>query len=211
MNEKRKLVVVGAGGHGRVLIDAILKAGWIVDGIVDPLLVKKSRFRDIEVLGDDGWFDEASSKDVLLFNGVGANPDVTSRQAVFESLCKRGWDFGTLIHPFTSIGVEVMLGAGSQVMAGVVLQPGTCIAKNVVINSGALVDHDCCIGNHVFVAPGVVICGNVTVGDSTFLGVGCKIIPNIKIGSNVVVAAGSVVTRDIPNQSKVKGIPASKY
>lgn len=206
----KKVFLLGGGGHGRVVLDALLASGVNVAGVLDPDLKVGDQVFGVSVMGGDEFLDRAAPTDVLLVNGLGANPCVRRRKRLCEDLKARGFSFGAVRHPSAVIGRECGFGEGSQIMAGAVLQSRVRIGDNAVINTRAGVDHDCVTGAHAFVSPGVVLCGNVLVGESAFIGSGAVVLPGIEIGANVVIGAGAVVIKSVPDGWIVAGNPAVK-
>lgn len=205
---ERRLLLLAAGGHGSVLLDALHACGADVYGIIDPGKPVGMSIFNVPVLGDDAWLDQAIPDDFVLVNGIGASPRSASRRRLFETWKNRGFDFLSVRHPFTFVGREVNVGEGGQVMAGAVLQCGVSIEPNVVINTRASIDHDCTIGAHTFVGPGVTLSGGVSVGSNAFLGAGAVVLPGISIGNEAIIGAGAVVTRDVCGSELVCGNPA---
>ena len=206
---KGRILLLAAGGHGSVLLDALLASGLNIDGIIDPGKAIGSILFDAPVLGGDDLLDQTDPADVLLVNGIGANPFTNLRGSFFKKWKHLGFDFVSVKHPSVNLGRETLLSEGSQIMAGSVLQCRVEIGDNAVINTRASVDHDCKIGAHVFIGPGAILCGDVYVGENVFIGAGAVVLPGVNVGSNAVVAAGAVVTRDIPIGEFVAGNPAT--
>lgn len=204
----RPIYMLGAGGHGHVVLDALLQSGKRVAGILDPGLKPGQEIFNVPVLGSDRWLDGVNAADVLLINGLGALPGSHGRRELFEMCKKRGFSFLTLCHPSALLGRDSLLAEGCQIMAGAVLQCRAGIGENAVINTRASVDHGCHIGAHAFVSPGVVLCGEVHVGDQAFIGAGAVILPRIEIGTGAIVGAGAVVVRPVPAGFIVGGNPA---
>ena len=206
----KPVYLLGGGGHGRVVLNALLSSGVNVAGVLDPNLKVGDLVFGVPVRGGDEFLDQLSPESVLLVNGLGANPYVDNRKRLFEEMKTRGFLFDVVRHPSAVIERECNLGASSQIMAGAVLQNRIQIGDNAVINTHASVDHDCVIGTHTFVSPGVVLSGEVLVGESVFIGAGAVVLPGIEIGVNVVIGAGAVVIKSIPNGWIVAGNPATK-
>jgi len=203
-----RLIVIGAGGHGLVVIDALLSAGETIAGIIDPRLPAGDRLWDIEILGGDEVLKRLDAAGVRVVNGVGANPRTDVRRRVFDDARARGFRVHAVRHPAAVVRREVAVGEGSQIMAGATVQPGVTIGANAVINTGACIDHDCVLEAHVFVSPGAVLSGTVTVGEGAFIGAGAVVIPGVRIGATAIVGAGAVVTRDVAAGVTVVGNPA---
>ena len=202
----RKCVLLGAGGHAKVVVDALKSRDLKIDGVVAPELANDHSFwRGLKVLGDDDWLIGQEPKEFILLNGVGGLPGNCLRQSLFDRFKSAGFEFQTVIHPNTTIGSEVTLGEGSQIMAGVVLQVGSHIGDNTIINTGATVDHDCQIGKSVHIAPGVNVSGEVVIEDEVHLGTGASVIQGVTIGMRSIVGAGTVVVQSLPMASKVVG------
>jgi len=205
---ERPVYVVGAGGHGGVVIDALLCMDVRVAGVIDPRLARDSAIFGVRVVGDDAWLDRCDPAEVLLANGVGRTPHESARQEIFERLERRGFGFIAVRHPSATVGRDATLGDGSQVMAGAVVQCRARIGRNTVINTRASVDHDCAVGDHAFIGPGATLCGEVTIGSGAFLGAGAIVLPGIAVGERAVVGAGAVVARAVADGARVRGVPA---
>ena len=202
-------ILVGAGGHAKVLLDCLRRQGTDVLGFLDadPAL-RGTAYCGLPVLGSDAELDRYVPGSVLLVNALGSTRPAANRRAIYDGLKASGHMFATVVHPAAAVGAGVVLGEGAQVMAGVVIQPDASIGANAILNTGAIVDHDCVIGAHVHVAPGCVLSGGVRVGDGSHLGTGAVVIQGIKIGAGCLVAAGAVVVRDVPDGAEVMGVPA---
>jgi UDP-perosamine 4-acetyltransferase len=200
----KPVIILGGGGHARVVIDALRCAGHVIAGVIDPKPeVADALPKGIGWLGKD--LSQAKPGEVVLAIGVGSldvgakNP----RPRLFQEAKAGGFQILSFRHPSAIVAGDVALGEGSQIMAGAILQPGVRTGVNCIVNTGARLDHDCRIGDHVHVAPGVVLSGTVEVGDGAHLGTGAIVIQNIKIGAEAMIAAGAVVTRDVPAQARV--------
>lgn len=197
-----KLVIIGAGGHGRVIADIAAKNGYTDISFVDdnalgecmgiPIVGKSS---DIERLND-------GITDFVI--GIGNN---AIRKAVAE---KHKVNWVTLIHPSARIAASVSLGEGCVVMAGAIVNPCAAIGKHAIVNSGAIVEHDCHLGDFVHVSPGATVCGSVELGESTWICAGACVINNVSICADSVVGAGAVVTETIKEKGTYVGVPARK-
>ncbi|HEY8035321.1 MAG TPA: acetyltransferase [Methylobacter sp.] len=210
----KPVIVLGGGGHAKVLIDILRRLNCPLLGIVDPNLSVGCVLHGLNVLGVDGVVFDYSKEEVDLVNGVGSLPkDKGLRASLFNTFNAKGYRFKTLVDPTAFIAADVELSDGVQVMAGVIIQAGTEIAENTIVNSGAIVEHDCRIGQHVHIAPGAVLSGTVKVSDYVHIGTGANIIQGISIGSNSIIGAGSVITQDIagnqivyPPRSQIRSI-----
>lgn len=206
------IIVLGAGGHAKVLIDSLLAVSAIITGIADPDEKRLgTNVLGIPVLGADDVVAGFSPSEVRLVNGLGSVGLPVNRQQLFEQFKELGYTFATIIHPSAVIAPDVVLGEGAQVMAGAVIQPGCIIGINTIINTRSSIDHDCTIGDHVHIAPGVILSGTVRTGSGVHIGTGATIIQGISIGDNCLVAAGTVVAKNIADGLMVRGVPAREF
>lgn len=203
------VLVLGAGGHAKVLVEALLAGAAVVAGIVDadPKL-NGMQLLGVPVLGGDELIETFPPSEILLVNGIGSVGLPVRRRELFELFKNRGYRFATVVHPSAIIASDVELEEGAQIMAGAVIQPGSRIGSNAVINTRVSVDHDCSIGAHTHIAPGVTLSGAVTVGASSHVGTGATVIQGVTIGSHSVIGAGTLVLKDVPSSVTVVGVPA---
>jgi UDP-perosamine 4-acetyltransferase len=206
----KPIYLVGGGRHGKVVLDTLLTAGVRIEGIVDPALPVGTLVFGVPVVGDDHYLDNVSPDQAMVINGIGGRPSNDVRKRVSLALKARGFEFHSAHHPQASIGRDCLLTAGSQIMAGAVLQYGVSLGENVVINTRASIDHGCQVAAHTFIAPGVVLCGDVSVGEGVFIGAGAAIMPEVKIGAGAIIGGGAVVIKNVPAGWKVAGNPADK-
>lgn len=203
------VIILGAGGHAKVLIEALLASSAVITGVVDPnLKLAESSILGVQVLGGDEVVNEFPPSEIQLVNGLGSVGFPVKRQQIFERFTSMGYNFATVIHPSVVIASDVVMGEGVQIMAGAVIQPGCIVGDNAIINTRASVDHDCNIGNHVHIAPGVTLSGGVTVGEASHIGTGATVIQGINIGGGCVIGAGALVLKDVPSFITVVGVPA---
>jgi len=205
----RPKIIIGAGGHARVLISVLKTLNINILGIVDVEFNKiGNRLKDIPVLGNDDKILSYLPDDIELVNGIGSVSSTEKRKDIYAKFKNDGYSFANIVHPSAIIMNEVTLGEGVQIMAGVIVQTGCVIGDNAIVNTGAIVDHDCIIGDHVHLAPGVVLSGGINIGDMTHIGAAATVIQGVEIGQRVVVGAGAVVITDIPSGVKALGVPA---
>lgn len=202
-----RILLLGGGGHARVLWSIIQKWEAQVVGFTDPTGGSKG-IGGLRHLGGDDVVRTFEPSSILLINGLGSVSRPTARRRLFDSFRGHGYAFLSVIHPDAIVDELVTLGSGVQVFAGAVLQPGVEIGANAIVNTRASVDHDCLIGRHVHVAPGVTLSGDVRVGEETHIGVGATVVQGVRIGAKAVVGAGAVVLRDVPAGTTVVGVPA---
>lgn len=193
------LIIIGAGGHARVLLEALRLTSCKVLGFVDPAFEKGAQGPDdLPVLGGDEALKGFSTSGVQLVNGIGSVGSTRSRADAYRRGKDAGFSFARVVHPSAFVSATATLGEGVQIMAGCVVQTGAEIGPNSLVNTRASLDHDCRIGETVHIAPGVTLSGNVRVGDRTHIGTGAVVIQGISIGADSLVAAGAVVYRDLP-------------
>ncbi len=204
----RKIIVYGASGHAKVLLDILERMSeYEIGGLIDdnPELAGQQVF-GYRVLGGQEILSEVKALGVeACIVGIGDN---TIRGALANRLVEHGLDLISAIHPSACISRDVHMGPGCAMMANAVVNADSLLGANVIVNTGATVDHDNVIGDCVHISPGVHLAGGVVVGAYSHLGTGVVVIPNISIGENVSVAAGSVVTKDLPDGIVAAGVPA---
>ncbi len=204
MSEDKKLVIIGAGGHGKVVADIAEKCGYT----------------DISFLDDNasgsciGFPITGKTEDIMkyvpeydFFVAVGNS---AAREKITEEVESAGGKIVSLIHPDSVIGKCVEIGKGTVVMAGVVINPGTEIGKSVIINTSSSVDHDCNIGDYSHIAVGAHVCGTVNIGTHVWVGAGSTVINNVDICDNCFIGAGAAVVKNIAESGKYIGVPAKK-
>lgn len=203
------LVIIGAGGFGREVLDVVeaLEAagnrldfrGFLDDGDVDADRLAR---RGATLLGDVASFEGHADRFVI---GIGAG---IIRARIAEVLELAGGSAVTLVHPTATVGGDTDIGAGCVVTAGARLTTNVRLGRHVHIHLNTTIGHDSCIGNFVSIFPGATISGDVTVGDHVTIGTGANIINGVRIGEGAYIGAGAVVTRDIEPGVTVAGVPA---
>lgn len=188
------MILYGASGHAKVIIDTLEALGKKIDFIVDdnPNLTELMGY---EVRRNTGVYDAA-------IISIGS---CQIRKKVVEELKVQKWE--TAIHPSAVISPHAVVGEGTVVMANAVVNSSASIGKHCIINTGATVDHDVQIGDYVHVAPGVNISGGTTIGEGSWIGVGTCVKQGVKIGKGCMIGAGSVVVKDIPDGVVAFGNP----
>ena len=211
---KKKIIIIGGGGHAKVLIDLIDKSNkFQIVGIVDPKKNKNEKINGIKVLGNDNVLPKYQKKGVkFLALGVGADAHkLKNRVLIWEKLRKQGFKFPALIHKNTIISKNTEIGEGAQIFCYSVVNSGASIGANVVLNTNSIIEHGCKISDNVFTGSRVTICGDVKVERNSFIGANVCILPKVQIKKNVVIAAGSVVINNIGKNKKIKGVPAKEF
>lgn len=201
----RPIVVIGAGGHAKVVIECLRYAGWNIIGCtdVDP---SPRNCAGVPVLGDDGVLGKLRSDGVAhAFCALGANG---LRERIGRRLIGDGFDLPFVRGPGTNLSASARIGAGTILMPGATINVDTCVGALAIINTNASVDHDGMIGDAAHIGPGSALAGEVAVGARSFIATGSSVIPRISIGTDVVVGAGSTVIRDIADRAVAFGNPA---
>jgi len=195
---KQKLIIIGGGGHAKVIIDAVLAGDkYEVHGIIDQKLAVGTKVLGVPVLGTDSMLSELFGQGIKnAFIGVGSIGDTSVRRDIYEKLKSVGFNLPVIIHPKAVVARDVEFGEGTFVAASATINPGTKIGKNVIINTSSSIDHDSRIGDFVHIAPGAVLCGTVTVGERTHIGLGANVVQSVNIGKNCFVPAGILVKND---------------
>ncbi len=203
------VIILGGGGHGRVVADLLRAMGRTVLGYTDAENAEaKQAAMGVEFLGPDEEVMQTSPGEVLLAVGLGGIGDTGPRQRMFERFKADGYRFATAVHPTAIVAEGVTIGEGSQIMAGAIINPGGRIGVNAVINTGAVIDHDADIGDHVHIATGAVLSGGVKVGSRAHIGTGAAVIQSVTICAGALIAAGATVTGDVAAGKRVAGTPA---
>jgi len=199
-----RIVGVGAGGHAKVLLDAV-RAGTAheVVGLVAP---ERTTVLGLPVLGGDELLPALRAEGVEgAFIGIG---ELRARCRLFAHLQELRFTLVPIIHPDATVSCSVQLAPGLAVLAQAVLNPDVRLGVNVIVNTAAVVEHDCALGDHVHVAPRAVLCGGVVVGKNSHVGAGAVVREGIVLGRNVMVGAGAVVVRNVADGTRVMGVPA---
>lgn len=206
---KKPLLVIGAGGHAKILIAILQSTGRKILGIVEADESKHEQsLLGVSVIGNDEIIFKYKPKDIELINAVGSIGKITTKHKVYERFKMEGYHFASLIHPSAVILDGVELAEGVHVLPSVVIQPGSKIESNTLINTGSIIGHDCIIGSSVHIAPRSTLSGDVKIGDRTHIGTGATILQGIQIGSDCTVGAGSLIVRDVSNGTKTIAAPA---
>jgi sugar O-acyltransferase (sialic acid O-acetyltransferase NeuD family) len=204
-NVKRPVVILGGGGHARVVADALERLNRrILGAIARDVRPGTTTAWGLALLGDDETLATLNTSEVELANGVGSTSSTALRTDIFRRTRALGFAYAEIVHPAAVVASGVRIGVGAQIMAGAVVQPGAELGDNVLINTRASIDHDCRIGGHVHVAPGVTLSGGVSVGEGAHIGTGAVVIQSIKIGKGAIIGAGAVICEDVPEGAMIR-------
>lgn len=197
---KKSVVIIGCGGHGRVIADIVRCSGDELVGFLDDGVVPNGREH---ILG--GTSDYKLYKDAYFIVGIG---NAGIRRKIVESMPDVKWY--TAIHPSAVISASAAIGEGCAIMANSTINTDSIVGKHSIINTGAIVEHDNRIGEYVHVSVGTKLGGTVFVGNDTWLGIGAVVSNNISISEECMIGAGAVVVHDINEKGTYVGIPARK-
>lgn len=202
---KKKVIIVGAGGHCKVILDILLaNQEYEIAGLIDQNQEKKQL--GISVIGDDNALHDIFRRGIsYAFVAIGNNP---LRKKLCLYLREIGYELVNAISPDAVVSSHCKIGQGVAVMPGAVVNVETCLGDGCIINTNASVDHECTIGDFAHVAPGAALSGCVTVGELSFLGTGCRVIDRVSIGQGVMLGAGAVAISSIPDFCTAVGVPA---
>lgn len=205
---KPRLLIFGAGGHGRVVADAATACGsWSEVAFMDSNYPTTSHSGEWPVIGSDEQMEHFLEEYPCAVVAVGDN---RSRMRLHNKVEHAGFKLSTVIHPAATVGREVVIGAGSVVFAGAVINHGARIGCSCIINTSASVDHDGILEDGVHLSPGAHLAGAVSVGELSWIGMGASVIQQVKIGKSVIVGAGAVVIGDVEDRMTVVGVPAKE-
>lgn len=200
----KKLLIIGAGGHGKVVADIALNLKkYDVIEFLDDAIKECMSFKVIDCVNNMNNYIE--DYDIIVAIG-----NTSARKQILDELIKNNAKIPSLIHPTATIGENVEIGFGTVVMAGAIINPDSKIGNGCIINTAATVDHDCKLENYVHISVGAHLAGNVKIGESTWIGIGSSVINNINICENVMLGAGAVAVKDITESGTYIGVPAKK-
>ena len=203
-----ELVLWGAGGHGKVVLDVARAMGGFrcICFIDDAFGGDDGKFCGSEVFGAGQYLQLPSGRSCCQYLvSIGKNE---TRATCFQRALEHGLLPARLVHPSAVISESARLEEGTVVMAKVVINAGAQIGRNCIVNTAAVVEHDCRIGDHVHLSPGVLLGGGVTVHSFAHVGLGAIALPGSEIGQGAVVGAGAVVIHSVLAGTTVAGIPA---
>jgi sugar O-acyltransferase (sialic acid O-acetyltransferase NeuD family) len=201
-----RLIIAGAGGHGRVVADAALACGTYTSlAFLDDKPAHPATVEGWPIRGPLERLEDLRSEFDSFVAGLG---DATLRLQLLGRALTAGYRCPSIVHPAAIISRYCSIDEGTVVMAGACINVGTRTGSACIINTGATVDHDCVLAEGVHICPGAHLAGNVEVGPRSWFGIGAVARQGIKIGADVTVGAGAVVVRDIPDNATVVGNPA---
>ena len=197
-----RLIIVGAGGHGKVIADNACKNGYTDISFVDDGATGTSM--GFPIVGTCAEIEKLNDGKTDFIIGIGNN---AVRKKIAE---KYAVNWIALVHPSAQIAMNVSIGKGTAVMAGAVINACVEIGEHCIINTGAIVEHDNVIQDYVHISPGATLGGTTHVGELTHVGIGATVINNIDICGSCVIGAGSAVVKDLQESGTYVGVPVRK-
>lgn len=199
----KKVVIIGAGGHAKVVADIVRSNGDTVEGFLDDSFTCEREFYGSTVIGKTADYTRYASKCCFII-AIG-NGAVREKIASLTD-CK----WYTAIHPRAVVSDSAVIGEGSAIMANAVINADANIGKHVIVNTGSIVEHDCKIGDYSHIAPKSVVCGGTKIGKHAWLGTGSTTIHAVEVCDGVTVGAGGVVVKNIVEAGTYVGVPAKR-
>ena len=206
-----RLLLLGGGGHGQVLLDIGNRCGLHFDGVLDPQLEIGTLIGPSTVIGSDSLLDTLVPSETNLVLGVGLGIDLENRLLIALKYEKRGFSFPTVIAKSATISDNSSISSeGVQAFERTVIQVNAVIDSHAVLNTGAIIEHDVKIGRGSFIGPGSILCGGAQIGEFVMVGSGAVILPQIQVGDGSTIGAGAVVVQNVPSRTRVIGVPAKE-
>ena len=194
------IVLIGAGGHGKVVAETAQMMGYRAIAFIDAVYPRRTANGMWPIINDLENFEASKTPQFLSIGNNSTRSTLWTRLDIHES--------PVLSHPSSVISTSARLGPGTLLVAGSIVNAGTIIGRSAILNTGCSVDHDCILGDFVHISPGARLAGGVCVGDRSWIGIGAAVCGDISIGADVIVGAGAVVIDDIPDGATVVGVPA---
>jgi len=199
----RGIILIGGGGHAKVVFDTIRASGMVVMGYCDDN-AQSAMSGSLEYLGAIGG---ASAHDAPVVIAIG---DVVTRRRCIGELGSGARVAEPIIHPSAVVSASAELGEGVLVGPGAIVNADARVGSHAIINSGVIVEHDCRVGENAHIAPGTVLGGGVCVGVDVLVGIGARVLPGVEIGDGSIVGAGAVVVKDVGGGAVVVGVPGRR-
>ena len=201
--KEKNIIMIGAGGHGKSVINVLWQAGYTVKAVIDESQEKwGDNLLGVPIISPESDIATTPGQEAIIAIGDNTNREKTSRK--FAHL-----KWVTVISPFATVYPHANLGVGCVVLPGAIIGSDVIVGDHVIISSQAILAHDCKIADFVHLAPGVTLTGNVTVGKGSFLATRCNVIPGVTVGKWAMVGAGATVMRNVPDNGKAYG-PSAK-
>lgn len=198
----KRLAIVGAGGHGRVVAESASALGWTISFFDDA---RTGLIDDLPILGKAADLWAIAPQFDGVFSAFGDN---RARLDCLARLRNAGGTVATIMDPSCRVSFSALVGEGSFLACGAIVGTAARLGLGCIVNTAASVDHDCRLGDGVHLSPGVHLSGNVTIGEASWLGTGCSVRNNVVIGRDVIAGVGSAIVSDIADAEVVVGVPA---
>lgn len=204
-----RIVILGAGGHGRVVLDILHQARrFEVAGFLDSNPeIHGRRVDGVPVLGPPGQLAQIS-KEHNVTSAIIAVGDNGARRGLARAVENADLDLGSAIHPAATLARSVLIGRNVVIAAGAVVCANCQVGDSAILNTGCIIDHQTMVGEGAHVCPGVRVGARVKIEPGVFIGIGATIIPNVTLGCEAIIGAGAVVIEDVEPMSTVVGVPA---
>jgi sugar O-acyltransferase (sialic acid O-acetyltransferase NeuD family) len=205
-----EIVVLGGGGHAKVLINLLAKLNWKIVGYTDEQ--DRGAILGAPYVGDDAVLPDLRSTHhaCLVAVGLGKIDASSARVYLYRKIRALGFDCPVIVSPRAVVNEEVVFGAGTAVFDGAVVNTGTVAGSLCIMNTNSTVEHDCRLGDNVHVAPGATVCGSVAIGNDCMIGAGSTIMQEVTVCPGSLVGAGAVVVSDIESPGVYAGNPARR-
>lgn len=204
----KQVVIIGAGGHAKVIADIIVKSGDRVYGFLDDNLEIGTTIANNEQFKIIGKIEKINKlKENTNLEFVIAIGDNTVRKNIAENYNVK---YYTAIHPSSIIALDVSIEEGTVVMANAVINTSAKIGSHCIVNTGAIVEHDNIIENYVHVSPNATLCGTVKIGECTHIGANATVKNNTKICNKCIIGAGALVVKNINESGTYVGVPVKR-
>lgn len=210
-DSKEDLIVLGAGGHAKVIVDIIKKyyKQYNLVGLLAKTNEKNKQVLGTTVLGTDNLLEELFHQGIhKAIIGIGMIKDYRPRERLYQLVKHFGYQCINVIHQECIVSDYVVFGEGNVFLAGAIINADVIIGNNCIINTGSIIEHDSILGNNIHIGPGAILGGEVIVEDNCMIGMGANIIQGVKVERASIVGAGSVVISNVPAHSIVAGVPA---
>lgn len=207
----KKVVIIGAGGHAKVIADIVEKSGDTVYGFLDDKLPEGTIIANNKLFKVIGDFNKRftlpiTHQDLEFVIAIGDNK---KRKEIAEKSV-HNIKYYTAIHPSATIGLDVSIGEGTVVMANSCINTSATIGRHCIINTGSIIEHDNVLEDYVHISPNATLAGTVKVGERTHIGISATVKNNIEICEECIIGAGAVVVKDIKEKGTYVGVPARR-
>ena len=206
MKQDKRLIIIGAGGHGKVVSELAVASGLYSEvTFLAPCSPSRHFHAGLKISGDLSPVRSIVSAQNSFFIAIGDNH---IRRQLFQSLTQECADIDLVRSAHSIVSPTSRIERGTLIMPKVVINADAQIGKNVIINTGAIVEHDCKVGDHSHLAPGSILTGAASIGCLTTIGAGAVVCPGVRVGDNIILGAGTIATRDLDTSGYYSGAPA---